>query len=53
MVEYISPLDTPKNLMMRCELKRGYSEPLMDKYNDLCNSLGVKMSISKESDLIR
>ncbi|MBR6935226.1 MAG: SAM-dependent methyltransferase [Clostridia bacterium] len=53
MVEYISPLDTPKNLMMRCELKRGYSQPLMDKYNGLCNSLGVKMSISKESDLIR
>lgn len=53
MVEYISPLDTPKNLMMRCELKRGYSQDLMDKYNGLCNSLGVKMSISKESDLIR
>lgn len=47
MVEYISPLDTPKNLMMRCELKRGYSQALMDKYDGLCASLGVNMSISK------
>jgi hypothetical protein len=48
MVEYISPLDTPKNLMMRCEKKRGYDPRLMDRYNGLCDQLGVKMSISKE-----
>ena len=46
MVEYISPLDTPKNLMMRCELKREPSPGLMAGFNKLCDSLGVKMSIS-------
>ncbi|MBO4326163.1 MAG: SAM-dependent methyltransferase [Clostridia bacterium] len=53
MVEYISPLDTPKNLMMRCELKRAYSPGLMAKYEGICASLGVKMSISGEGDRIR
>ena len=46
MVEYISPLDTPKNLMMRCVRTREPDGALFEKYDKLCEALGVKLSIS-------
>jgi len=47
MVEYISPLDTPKNLMMRCFKTHGFSAAYMEKFHDICSQLGVTLSIEK------
>lgn len=47
MVEYISPLDTPKNLMMRCVKKGGIDAEKMGRFAMACNLLGVKLSIDK------
>ncbi|MCR5056054.1 MAG: SAM-dependent methyltransferase [Clostridia bacterium] len=44
-VEYISPLDTPKNLMMRAVKKRGVSEEGLRKFAAMEKSLGTKLSI--------
>ncbi len=48
MVEYISPLDTPKNLMMRCVKTRGYDGGKMAEFDALCARLGVSLSIAKD-----
>ena len=46
-VEYVSPLDTPKNIMIKAEKKSGENmDKVMDFYN-LCNDLNVKLSIGK------
>ena len=47
MVEYISPLDTPKNLMMRCYRNHGFSSAYMEKFHSICSELGVTLSIEK------
>ncbi len=44
-VEYISPLDTPKNLMMRAVKKRGVSGEGLKKFEAMEKSLGTKLSI--------
>lgn len=46
-VEYVSPLDTPKNIMIKAEKKSGENmDKVMDFYN-LCGDLGVELSIGK------
>lgn len=40
-VEYISPLETPKNLMIRAIKKTEERPELMDEYHNLMGSLGV------------
>ncbi len=47
MVEYISPLDTPKNLMMRCVKTRDFNPAAMRRFDDICAALGVDLSIAK------
>ncbi len=47
MVEYISPLDTPKNLMMRCIKTRDFNPAAMRRFDDICAALGVDLSIAK------
>lgn len=47
-VEYISPLDTPKNLMIRAEKVRdGVNLDKIKEFCDMCNELGCELSISK------
>ncbi|MCR5693418.1 MAG: SAM-dependent methyltransferase [Clostridia bacterium] len=46
-VEYISPLDTPKNLMMRAVKQRGVSEELLESFKKMESSLGTKLSIGR------
>lgn len=48
MLEYISPLDTPKNLMMRCVKTRGYDAGRMAEFDAICARLGVSLSIAKD-----
>lgn len=48
MIEYISPLDTPKNLMMRCVKTKGYDGGKMAEFDALCARLGVSLSIAKD-----
>ena len=48
MLEYISPLDTPKNLMMRCVKTKGYDAGKMAEFDAICSRLGVSLSISKD-----
>ncbi|MBQ8165245.1 MAG: SAM-dependent methyltransferase [Clostridia bacterium] len=46
-VEYVSPLDTPKNIMIKAEKKSGENmDKVMDFYN-LCGEIGVELSIGK------
>ncbi|MBQ8828350.1 MAG: SAM-dependent methyltransferase [Clostridia bacterium] len=46
-VEYVSPLDTPKNIMIKAEKKSGENmDKVMDFYN-LCSDINVKLSIGK------
>lgn len=44
-VEYISPLDTPKNLMIRAERKRDVDYDEIRKFYNLCELLGTNLSI--------
>lgn len=46
-VEYISPLDTPKNLMMRAVKKRGLSEDGMKRFKEMEKAMGTKLSIGR------
>ena len=48
MLEYISPLDTPKNLMMRCVKTRGYDGGKMAEFDSICARLGVSLSIAQD-----
>ncbi len=47
MLEYISPVDTPKNLMIKAFRTRGKNEALLNKYRKLCDLLGAEISIGK------
>lgn len=47
MVEYISPLDTPKNLMMRAILHREKDIAALNKFFALEKMIGTDLSIKK------
>ena len=47
MVEYISPLDTPKNLMMKAFLRREKSIELLNRFFAMEEMLGTDLSIKK------
>ena len=46
-VEYISPLETPKNLMIRAERTSKKHPGLLDEYRALCSSLNAKPALLK------
>lgn len=46
-VEYISPLETPKNLMLRARKTGTYNQRLMDEYNAVKRLLDVQPSLEK------
>jgi hypothetical protein len=52
MLEYISPLDTPKNLMMRIEMQDSVIKNNFSKYNELKNILGINPSIEKLTHIL-
>lgn len=41
LLEYISPIDTPKNLLIRAELEKDYNQKARDEYDKLTSELGV------------
>ena len=41
MLEYISPLDTPKNLLIRAELIKDYNEKAVNEYDNIVSDLGI------------
>lgn len=47
MIEYISPIDTPKNLMIKAIRTSGRNDAMLNKYRKICNQLGVKLSIGE------
>ncbi len=47
MVEYISPLDTPKNLMMKAFLRREKNITLLNRFFEMEQMLGTDLSIKK------
>lgn len=47
-VEYISPLDTPKNLMIRAIKKGGINQDKMKEFESTCRVLGCELSISHD-----
>ena len=47
MVEYISPLDTPKNLMMKAFLRREKNIALLNRFFEMEKMLGTDLSIRK------
>lgn len=47
MVEYISPLDTPKNLMMKAFLRGEKSIALLNRFFEMEQMLGTDLSIKK------
>lgn len=48
-VEYISPLETPKNLMIKAVKKSGKDEKSMEEYNKIRQLLKTQLSIEKYS----
>ena len=46
-VEYISPLETPKNLMIRALKTGDERQSIMDDYESLMKSLGAKPALFK------
>jgi SAM-dependent methyltransferase len=46
-VEYISPLDTPKNLMIRAVKKSGRNRKAYDEYLSLKESLGINPALAR------
>lgn len=47
LVEYISPLETPKNLMLRAEKVHSVNKKLLEEYSELKNQLNVKPMLEK------
>lgn len=45
MLEYISPIDTPKNLMIKAIKTSGRNDAMLNKYRKICGNLEVKLSI--------
>jgi len=50
-IEYISPLDTPKNLMIRAEYTGKPSQEAAEKYYSLIKSLNINPAIERECSL--
>ena len=46
-VEYVSPLETPKNLMIRAEKTGGINYGLISEYKKLKETLGIQPTIEK------
>ncbi len=49
-LEYISPLETPKNLMIKAIKKSNGDEKVLEEYQNLCHVLGVYLSIEAYSE---
>lgn len=47
MLEYISPIDTPKNLMIKAIRTSGRKEEILKRYRKICESLGADLSIGR------
>lgn len=47
-VDYISPLDTPKNLMIRAIKKGNYNQNKMQEFESICKILGCDLSIAHD-----
>ncbi len=47
MLEYVSPVDTPKNLMIKAVRTSGRKDGILNKYRKICESLGAELSIGK------
>lgn len=47
MVEYVSPLETPKNLMIRAEKIGGINRNVIDEYKKLKQELGIHPTLEK------
>lgn len=50
-MEYISPLETPKNLMIKAVKRKTENRQAMEEYKKLSDILGVRLSIEKYSKL--
>jgi len=46
-VEYVSPLETPKNLMIRAEKIGGINKNIIDEYKKLKQALGINPTLEK------
>lgn len=46
-VEYVSPLETPKNLMIRAEKVGGVNKTALEDYKQLKNMLGINPTLEK------
>lgn len=46
-VEYVSPLETPKNLMMRAEKTGGVNKAVIEEYKQLKKVLGINPTLEK------
>jgi SAM-dependent methyltransferase len=46
-VEYVSPLETPKNLMIRAEKIGGINKNIIDEYKKLKQELGINPTLEK------
>ncbi len=46
--EYVSPLDTPKNIVLRASKKRGVQQDKLIQYHELCQSLGAELTLSED-----
>jgi hypothetical protein len=46
-VEYVSPLETPKNLMIRAEKIGGINKNIIDEYKKLKQNLGIHPTLEK------
>ena len=46
-VEYVSPLETPKNLMIRAEKTGGVNKNVIDEYKKLKQELGIHPTLEK------
>jgi len=47
-VEYVSPLDTPKNVMIKAFKVKGNNQALTKKFNELSDLMNVNLTIAKE-----
>ena len=53
MIEYISPLETPKNIMLRCTYTGKKNKESAEEYEKLKAMLGVKPAIERFSKIVK
>jgi len=46
-IEYISPLETPKNIMIKAYKKNKINHDMLDEYKKLCLHLNVTPALSR------